>query len=162
MNIQEEKPYLPYVLAMLFLALPIFLLLFDGTAIFFRQQSGFLLGMKNGQYFVQDIDDSVVFAAVVCWFFNAIITAGLYKVAKQKMMRRQFHYTLYLTGVGSGMAWLCGVVLLVAADVSRQNVSAAWLVCYALTIGIIARLFLPKQLTRAPVQTMTFHKNTFR
>ena len=78
------------------------------------------------------------------------------------MMRRQIHYALYLAGSGTLLAWLFGAALAAATGLGARAANGSWLLIYAATILIIALTTLPKQLTRAPVQTITFHKNIRR
>ena len=89
MNIQENKPYTPFALAMVFLALPLFTLLYDILTVWIGRQSGILWAVKHEQVYLLPLWDTGLLAmSVVGFIFNAIIALCLAKVAAQKRMRR--------------------------------------------------------------------------
>ena len=49
-----------------------------------------------------------------------------------------------------------GAVLSSVADLGLHR-SGGWVVCYAASVFLLAVLFLPKQLTRAPEQVVQFY-----
>ena len=163
MNIQENKPYTPFALAMVFLALPLFTLLYDILTVWIRRQSGILWAVKHEQVYLLPLWDTGLLAmSVVGFIFNAIIALCLAKVAAQKRMRRHVRYALYLAGVGAFVAWGFAMVLSGALQLGWQKSSGVGCFCYAITVLILATQFLPKQLTLAVEQPIVFHKNTFR
>ena len=142
MNTQEPRPHLRFCLATLALAPILFTALHDLIALLLHRPTAILYTTQHQQR---------------QWL--AFILA---RAAQQKMMRRQIHYALYLAGSGTLLAWLFGAALAAATGLGARAANGSWLLVYAATILIIALATLPKQLTRAPVQTITFHKTIRR
>ena len=145
-NTQEPRPHLRFCLATL--------------ALLFHRPTAILYTTQQRQWLAWD--EQFLFALFIIYLLNAIIAFILARAAQQKMMRRQIHYALYLAGSGTLLAWLFGAALAAATGLGARTANGAWLLIYAATILIIALATLPKQLTRAPVQTITFHKTIRR
>ena len=148
MKIQERAPYLPFGLAMAFLGLPLFAVLFDTFVV--------LVGWRQGHWVWLDWDGALLGAAAVVFVFNGIIALSLVQVARKKLMRRHWRYALFLAGVGALSAWVFGAVLSSVADLGLHR-SGSWVVCYAASVFLLAVLSLPKKLTRAPEQVVQFY-----
>ena len=151
MDIQENRPYLPFLAAMLAAAVPLCVLLSDAYALAAGHPAGVL-----------PADGETLFAAAVVFVLNGIVSFMLARSARQKMMRRHWRYALYLAGTGALAAWLFGSALGVALGLGAKAGSGAWLACYAVSVLLLALCFLPKQLTRAPVQTITVYRDNYR
>lgn len=161
MYFTQEKPYLPLLVALIFLALPLAFLLHELSAVWLFGKSGLLFVQQNGGWTVADVwGDSVVwFICGVFGFLNIPLSAGLTKLAYKKMMRRHFRYALFLTGVAACAAAVVGFVIeLVLGAAALGGLRESGVFCYALSVFLLAVLTLPKQLTRAPVQPVVFHK----
>ncbi|WP_315367743.1 hypothetical protein [Kingella oralis] len=162
MNTQEPRPHLRFCLATLALAPILFTALHDLIALLLNHPRPILYTTQHQQRQWLAWDSQLLFAALIIYLLNAIIAFILARAAQQKMMRRQIHYALYLAGSGTLLAWLFGAALAAATGLGARAANGSWLLIYAATILIIALTTLPKQLTRAPVQTITFHKNIRR
>lgn len=162
MNTQEPRPHLRFCLTTFALAPILFTALHDLIALLFNHPRAILYTTQHQQRQWLAWDEQFLFALFIIYLLNAIIAFILARAAQQKMMRRQIHYALYLAGSGTLLAWLFGAALAAATGLGARAANGAWLLIYAATILIIALTTLPKQLTRAPVQTITFHKNIRR
>ena len=164
MDIQERHPHLPFFLALCALAVPLTVVLSDAVHVLRQADSGILLHVQNGHWLWTHWDAQLVFAALVVYAFNTASSAYLARAAYRKMLRRGWRYALYLAGVAVIPAWLFALLLGVALanDWHFLLADKTWLVCYAIAVLLLARLFLPVQLTRAPVQPIVFHKNPAR
>ena len=162
MDIQENRPYLPFLAAMLAAAEPLCVLLSDAYALAAGHPAGVLFAHRAGRVVVLPADGETLFAAAVVFVLNGIVSFMLARSARQKMMRRHWRYALYLAGTGALAAWLFGSALGVALGLGAKAGSGAWLACYAVSVLLLALCFLPKQLTRAPVQTITVYRDNYR
>lgn len=152
MNITEHKPYLPFATAMITLALPLAVALYTTAELLFRQQPNILSAAS-----LQDATTWFVFG--VFWLLNAVVSTGLTKVAHNKMMRRRFQYALFLAGIAACLAAVISVFFEAAlGSAALGGLRSQALICYTASVFILARGFLPKTLTRAPVQPITFHR----
>lgn len=162
MNVTQEKPYLPFALALIFGALPLALVLFEVVQVVVNHHTGLFLRFDNGSYGLSGSwRDSVIwFVFFVFWLVNLALSAALTELAHKKMMRRRFRYALFLAGVAAGLAalvvFLIGIVL--GGDAAFGGLKEKGILYYTVSVFVLANLFLPKQLTRAPEQTITFHK----
>lgn len=161
MYVTQEKPYLPLMTALALLALPLALWLHEVFAIGVFGHSGLLLQKSaTGYEWSEGWSDSIVwFIGGVFGFFNVLLSAGLVKLARQKSMRRHFRYAVFLAGVAAVAAALVSMVLeWVLGKAALGGLREVGVIHYTLSVFILARLTLPKQLTRAPVQPIVFHK----
>lgn len=161
MYVTQEKPYLPLMTALTLLALPLALWLYEMFAVGVLGHSGLLLQKSaTGYGWAEGWGDSIVwFMGGVFGFFNVLVSAGLVKLARQKSMRRHFRYAVFLAGVAAMAAALISIVLeWVLGKAALGGLRDVGVIDYALSVFILARLTLPKQLTRAPVQPIVFHK----
>ncbi len=161
MYLTQEKPYRPLLIALIFLTLPLALLLHEIITVGLFRHSGLLLTFQNGQLRqVAGWDDAIVwFICGVFGFFNLIIAGGLTKLAYKKMMRRHFHYALFLSGAAACAAALVVIILeSLLGSVALGGMRQGGIFLYALSVWILAMLTLPRQLTRAPEQPIIFHK----
>ena len=158
----DTRPQLRFCLAKLTLAPILFTALHDTLALLLNRPTAILYTTQHQQRQWLAWDSQLLFAALIIYLLNAIIAFILARAAQQKMMRRQIHYALYLAGSGTLLAWLFGAALAAATGLGARAANGSWLLVYASTIMLIALATLPKQLTRAPMQTITFHKNIRR
>lgn len=159
MYLEQEKPYRPLLVALIFTALPLALLLHD----VFAQAAGgggLLLVVRSGSLSVAPgwNDSAVWFAAGVFGFFNLLVSVVLEKAALKKMLRRRFRHALFLCGMAACAA--VAVCLILEAVLGKEALGGmrnSGILCYTAAVWLIAMLTLPKQLTRAPVQPIVFH-----
>lgn len=151
MNVTENKPYLPLAAALVFLTLPLAVLLQTLFDPLFRRQPQTLSAASFA--------DPVLWTVFgVFWVLNAAVSAGLVKVAYRKMMRRRFHYALFLTGIAACIGGAIGMLFEAVFGVGvLGGLRAQGLVYYSASVFALSRCFLPKTLTRAPVQQITFY-----
>ncbi|QEY23808.1 hypothetical protein [Neisseria animalis] len=161
MNVNEQHPYRAFTLAAALFALPLAMLLFETVTVWLRKQSGLWLertteGITPSANWT---DGTVWFVITVLALFALLLGGGLGKLARNKMMRRRFRYILFLCGAAACAAsFLAAVLLGVLGEAALGGHAQTAVFYYTAAIGMLAALLLPKQLTRAPEQTITFHK----
>lgn len=156
----QEKPYIPFAAAMIFAALPLALLMHELAALLFGAR-GLLLAGQGGHYALAGYwrDSTVWFVCGVFGFLNIPLSAGLAKIAHRKMMRRRWRYALFLAGIGAcASAFAAFIIETVVGSGALGGMRGTGVFYYTLSVFVLAMCFLPKQLTRAPVQTVVFYK----
>lgn len=156
----QEKPYIPFAAAMIFAALPLALLMHELAALLFGAR-GLLLAEQGGHYALAGYwrDSTVWFVCGVFGFLNIPLSAGLVKIAHRKMMRRRWRYALFLAGIGAcASVFAAFIIESVVGSGALGGMRGTGVFYYTLSVFVLAMCFLPKQLTRAPVQTVVFYK----
>ena len=159
MYLEQEKPYRPLLTALIFAALPLALLIHDVFAMI-AGGGGLLFSRQDGGWFVEKgWNDSAVWLVVgVFFFFNLLIAAVLVKAALKKMLRRYTRHALFLAGVAAcAAAAVCLMLEAVLGSTALGGIRNGGVLCYTVGVWVIAMMTLPKQLTRAIVQPITFY-----
>ncbi|STZ77095.1 hypothetical protein [Bergeriella denitrificans] len=159
MNTLEAHPYRAFTLAVMLLALPLALLLHEAVSFGLLQRPGLWLAPAGGVWPSENTADAATaWVFGVLFFFSLLIGSGLARLACNKMLRRRLRHILFLCGAAACAASMLSLILLGILGEAALGGYAQTAVCYyTAAVGILSAL-LPRQLTRAPEQPVTFHK----